>query len=111
MLIIENREYKLTRMLCNVQVMYMYYLLGYRLFGEGAEFVKEYLQREADGEEPTEEDEAKKRKLPNWLERAKLKQTKREYFGKSSIFDTMEESLVETVRDCNLLTRCIFMSS
>ena len=84
-----------------VQVMYMYYLLGFRLFGEGAEYIKEYLISQSNGLTPSE-NSIKNRKVPTWLERAKLKQNKREHFGKSSIFETMEESLVQTVRALSL---------
>lgn len=74
------------------QVMYCYYLLGWRLFGEGAEYVKDYLSGKA------QDEPGKKKKMPTWLERAKMLQNKRQHFGKSSIFDTMEASVVQAVR-------------
>jgi hypothetical protein len=79
-----------------LQVMYMYYLLAYRLFGEGSDYINDYLNAQAEGNDST----MKKtyRRMPSWLERAKLKQNKRTHVGKSSVFETMEESLVEEVR-------------
>ena len=85
-----------------LQVMYMYYLLGYRLFGEGSDYINDYLNAQAEGNDLT----MKTTHVPTWLDRANLKQNKRAHFGKSSIFETMDESLVEEVRCCDVLVVC-----
>jgi hypothetical protein len=84
----------------------MYYLLGYRLFGEGHDYVREYIQSQKDGNKTSDEPlkNLTNRKIPTWLERAKMKQNKREHFGKSSIFETMEEDLVQAVGIFCILT-------
>ena len=81
----------------------MYYLLAYRLFGKGYDRAREYINTQDNGNgDETDKSRgkagSKKEYIPTWLERAKLKQNKRKHFGKSSIFDTMEESIIQEVR-------------
>lgn len=72
------------------QVMYMYYLLGYRLFGSETKFVRQQLNQNGDTYVTLANLGKNKAKQP-WAESvAKAKQ----HFGKSLIFDLMEEALL-----------------
>ena len=72
--------------------MYMYYLLGYRLFGRETNFIYEELL--ADKRKKDKKKKDKQGKM-SWAQTV-LKQ--KSHFGKSQIFDEMEEMLLIQVK-------------
>ena len=74
------------------QVMYMYYLLGYKLFGREADFLRAQIFKNKEGRGIGE---AVKRGAQQPWSAAFDKQ--KQHFGKSAIFDLMEQALLDQV--------------
>ena len=82
----------------------MYYLLGYKLFGQEQKFIQDMLAREnmADfsqegGSNESTSGHSSSNRHISWAERALRKKGMMGRYGNSEIFDTMEENFLQQV--------------
>lgn len=71
----------------------MYYLIGYRIFGGAADYMRELLRPNSKADKGKVQ-QRRKHMGPSWLERAKAIRQKHGHYGKSMIFETVEDNLL-----------------
>ena len=72
----------------------MYYLIGYRIFGGAADYMSELLRSSLAMDAEGNVQHRRKHKGPSWLERAKAIRQKQGHYGKSMLFETVDENLL-----------------